>query len=146
MLPLLINVFGLIFSKPIVKLFLHLKSMALTKFLPLPSNIFVYTLRTLKKDGYKNIIVVHFICLIRYLLYNSIILSVMIPGLPLLIIHLSIFITGSTPTVVLVRKASLHFSISLIVKDFSFTKKPFDLAILITQSLVTPPKIKLLAG
>ena len=68
------------------------------------------------------------------------------PGLPLFTKNPSILITGKTPTVVLVRNASLHFFISLILKELSLTMNPFNFATLITQSLVTPPKIKLFAG
>ena len=67
--------------------------------------------------NYKNITIIHFNCLERYLLYKLIISSVEFPGLPPFTTNLSILITGNTPTVVLVRKASLHFFISSIVKN-----------------------------
>ena len=62
---------------------------------------------------------------------------VIFPGFLLFITNLSISITGSTPTVVLVRKASLQFFISSIQNESSFIKKLLSLANLITQSLVT---------
>ena len=71
---------------------------------------------------------------------------VIIPGIPLLIFLFSIFTTGRTPTVVLVRNASLQLFISVDEKPFSITSIFSFFAISIIESLVTPPRMKLLVG
>ena len=63
------------------------------------------------------------------------------PTFFLLTIIFSICVTGITPSVVLVKNASLHSLISLILKGFSITFTEFLFAISSTLSLVTPPRI-----
>ena len=65
----------------------------------------------------------------------------------LLIIISSILVTEQCSLkVVLVKNASLQFFTSLILNAFSITFRSFFNAISTTQSLVTPPRIKLFLG
>ena len=59
---------------------------------------------------------------------------------------MSIFTTGKTDSVELVKKASSAFFASIKLKGFSLTLKFFFFKILITVSLVTPFKILVFAG